>query len=128
MACIFFSHSVRGLDVRQWTGMGNQELVDYFSNYAAQRARHSYGPNGHRGTSVLIFDNTAMGYLEAERLHKQFEKEGRDRDGWEQRRVLFYPGGKRQLYGFLATKDDMELFNQHSTSVFHNSYLVLGII
>lgn len=101
-------------DRDKWTGMGNPELVDYFSNYAAARARHSYGPNGHRGMSVLIFNNTAMGYLEAERLHKQFEKEGRDRDGWERRRILFYPGGKRQLYGFLATNEDMEIFNQHS--------------
>ncbi|MCI29380.1 protein SUPPRESSOR OF GENE SILENCING 3-like, partial [Trifolium medium] len=31
----------------KWTGMGNQELLDYFSSYAAQRARHSYGPQGH---------------------------------------------------------------------------------
>jgi len=108
--------------------MGNQELVDYFSDYAAVRARHSYGPNGHRGMSVLIFEDSAVGYLEAERLHKEFTGEGRDRDGWERHRVLFYPGGKRQLYGFLANKEDMDAFNKHSTGVFINSNVSLGTI
>ncbi|MQL89004.1 hypothetical protein Taro_021572 [Colocasia esculenta] len=98
----------------KWIGMGNQELVEYFHPYTAVRARHSYGPQGHRGMSVLIFEATAMGYMEAERLHKHFVDEGRDRDAWEHRRVLFYPGGKRQLYGFLACKEDLDYFNQHS--------------
>lgn len=93
--------------------MGNQELVDYFPSYAAVRARHSYGPYGHRGMSVLIFESSAVGYMEAERLHKHFAEQGTDRDAWERRRVLFYPGGKRQLYGYLALKEDMEVFNQH---------------
>ncbi|XP_009776986.1 protein SUPPRESSOR OF GENE SILENCING 3-like [Nicotiana tabacum] len=40
----------------KWIGMGNQELHDYFSSYAAVKAtRSSYGPQGHRGVSVLIF-------------------------------------------------------------------------
>ncbi|XP_039125123.1 protein SUPPRESSOR OF GENE SILENCING 3 homolog [Dioscorea cayenensis subsp. rotundata] len=97
----------------KWIGMGNQELVDYFPSYAAVRARHSYGPYGHRGMSVLIFESSAVGYMEAERLHKHFAEQGTDRDAWERRRVLFYPGGKRQLYGYLALKEDMEVFNQH---------------
>ncbi|XP_008795270.1 protein SUPPRESSOR OF GENE SILENCING 3 homolog [Phoenix dactylifera] len=98
----------------KWIGMGNQELLEYFNSYAAVKARHSYGPHGHRGMSVLIFEGTAMGYLEAERLHKHFAEQGTDREAWERRRVLFYPGGKRQLYGYLASKEDMETFNQHS--------------
>ncbi|KAM0940209.1 hypothetical protein DsansV1_C19g0161471 [Dioscorea sansibarensis] len=97
----------------KWIGMGNQELVDYFPSYAAVRARHSYGPHGHRGMSVLIFEASAVGYMEAERLHKHFAEQGTDRDAWERRRVLFYPGGKRLLYGYLALKEDMEVFNQH---------------
>nr|XP_019708275.1 protein SUPPRESSOR OF GENE SILENCING 3 homolog [Elaeis guineensis] len=97
----------------KWIGMGNQELLEYFNTYAAVKARHSYGPHGHRGMSVLIFEATAMGYLEAERLHKHFAEQGTDRESWERRRVLFYPGGKRQLYGYLANKEDMEIFNQH---------------
>ncbi|XP_020589103.1 protein SUPPRESSOR OF GENE SILENCING 3 homolog isoform X2 [Phalaenopsis equestris] len=98
----------------KWKGMGNQELLEYFSTYDAVKARHSYGPNGHRGMSVLIFEASAMGYLEAERLHKQFRGEGRDRDAWERHPTLFYPGGKRQLYGSLASKEDLVIFNQHS--------------
>ncbi|KAK8945579.1 hypothetical protein KSP40_PGU003185 [Platanthera guangdongensis] len=98
----------------KWKGMGNQELLEYFNTYEVVKARHSYGPNGHRGMSVLIFEASAMGYFEAERLHKQFSDEGRDRDSWERHPVLFSPGGQRQLYGFLASKDDVIMFNKHS--------------
>ncbi|XP_004503025.1 protein SUPPRESSOR OF GENE SILENCING 3 [Cicer arietinum] len=98
----------------KWLGMGNQELVDYFSSYAAVKARHSYGPQGHRGMSVLIFEASASGYLEAERLHKHFAEQGTDKDTWfSNRRILFLPGGNRQLYGYLATKEDLEFFNRH---------------
>ena len=94
--------------------MGNQELLDYFREYAAVKSRHSYGPKGHRGISILIFESSAMGYVEAERLHKHFLVQGTGRSAWESnRRALFYPGGKRQLYGFLARKEDLEEFNRH---------------
>ncbi|XVF58918.1 hypothetical protein PTKIN_Ptkin07bG0104600 [Pterospermum kingtungense] len=98
----------------KWIGMGNQELLDYFSSYAAVKARHSYGPQGHRGMSVLIFESTARGYLEAERLHNHFADQGTHREAWERRQVLFHPGGKRQLYGYMARKEDLDSFNQHS--------------
>ncbi|KAK7358739.1 hypothetical protein VNO77_00677 [Canavalia gladiata] len=99
----------------KWMGMGNQELLDYFSAYAAVKARHSYGPQGHRGMSVLIFEASAVGYLEAERLHKDFTEQGTDRDAWfSQYRKLFLPGGRRQLYGYMAVKEDLDFFNRHS--------------
>lgn len=96
--------------------MGNQELLQYFDSYEAVKARHSYGPQGHRGLSLLIFEPSAVGYLEAERLHKHFIEQRTDRDAWERHRVLFSPGGggKRQLYGHLATKEDLDSFNHHS--------------
>ncbi|XWS33072.1 hypothetical protein CRYUN_Cryun22dG0047100 [Craigia yunnanensis] len=96
-----------------WIGMGNQELLYYFSSYAV-KARHSYGPQGHRGMSLLIFQSTARGYLEAERLHKHFAEQRTHREAWERRQVLFYPGGKCQLYGYMAMKEDLDSFNQHS--------------
>ncbi|KAI3711850.1 hypothetical protein L1987_70399 [Smallanthus sonchifolius] len=40
----------------KWVGMGNQELLDYFGSYEAVRARHSYGPRGHKGKSKLKFE------------------------------------------------------------------------
>ncbi|GAV57087.1 XS domain-containing protein/zf-XS domain-containing protein [Cephalotus follicularis] len=98
----------------KWIGMGNQELLDYFSSYDAVRARHSYGPDGHRGMSVLIFEASANGYLEAERLHKHFAEQGTNRDAWNRCQVLFHPGGKRQLYGYMAKKEDLDIFNKHS--------------
>ncbi|KAM1041694.1 hypothetical protein TB2_030390 [Malus domestica] len=101
-------------DNDKWIGMGNQELLEYFSPYSAARARHSYGPQGHRGMSILIFEASARGYLEAERLHKHFTEQGTDRDAWDRRRVLFQSGGKRQLYGYMAVKEDLDIFNQHS--------------
>ncbi|KAJ4795314.1 Protein SUPPRESSOR OF GENE SILENCING 3 [Rhynchospora pubera] len=95
-------------------GMGNQELLEYFSSYAAKKARHSYGPRGHRGFSLLIFEADAVGYMEAERLHRHFEQQGTDRHGWDcKTKSRFLPGGKRQLFGYLACKEDLEDFNRH---------------
>ncbi|KAL9329827.1 hypothetical protein ACSQ67_004830 [Phaseolus vulgaris] len=97
-----------------WLGMGNQELLNYFSTYDAVKARHSYGPQGHRGLSVLIFEASAIGYLEAERLHKHFAEQGTHRDAWfSHYRRLFLPGGRRQLYGYMAVKEDLDIFNRH---------------
>jgi len=93
--------------------MGNQELLDYFGEYAATKARHAYGPSGHRGMSVLIFESSAVGYMEAERLHRHFVNQGKDRNAWQLNKVRFVPGGKRLLFGFLASKEDMEEFNKH---------------
>ncbi|EMS59902.1 hypothetical protein TRIUR3_00587 [Triticum urartu] len=93
---------------------GNQELLEYFSTYAVTKARHAYGPVGHRGMSVLIFESSAVGYIEAEHLDKRFVDQRTHRDNYMQKhRALFLPGGIRQLYGFLATKEDMEDFNKH---------------
>ncbi|KAG5041358.1 hypothetical protein GLYMA_05G198500v4 [Glycine max] len=98
----------------KWLGMGNQELLNYFSAYDAVKARHAYGPQGHRGLSVLIFEASAIGYLEAERLHKHFAEQGTDRDAWfSHHRRLFLPGGRRQLYGYMAIKEDLDFFNRH---------------
>ncbi|XP_028766128.1 protein SUPPRESSOR OF GENE SILENCING 3 [Neltuma alba] len=99
----------------KWLGMGNQELLDYFSSYGAVKARHSYGPQGHRGMSLLIFEASARGYFEAERLHKHFIDNGTNRDAWfRNHRILFLPGGNRQLYGYMANKEDLDFFNKHS--------------
>ncbi|KAJ8548089.1 hypothetical protein K7X08_021325 [Anisodus acutangulus] len=47
-------------DNDKWIGMGNQELRDYFSSYAAVKAvKYSY-----RGMSVLVFEATPVGYME----------------------------------------------------------------
>ncbi|KAL7591848.1 protein SUPPRESSOR OF GENE SILENCING 3 [Lactuca sativa] len=99
----------------KWIGIGTQELLSYFDSYEAVRARSSFGPEGHRGMSVLIFDTSAVGYLEAERLSKEFEHEGLGRDAWDHYPNVFHlEGNKRQLYGFMATKEDLEIFNQYS--------------
>ena len=98
--------------------MGNQELLDYFGSYDAVKARHSYGPQGHRGMSVLIFEASGGGYLEAKRLHEHFMDQGTDRNAWDYRRILFHHGGKRQLYGFMAQKEDLDIFNQHSRGLY----------
>lgn len=112
----------------QWLGMGNQELLDYFSTYEPVKARHSYGPNGHRGMSVLVFEATAMGYLKAERLHKHFAEQGTSRAAWEHpRKNLFSAGGKRQLYGYLSRKEDLDTFNYHCQGMSVLSILLLCI-
>ncbi|XP_061337165.1 protein SUPPRESSOR OF GENE SILENCING 3-like [Gastrolobium bilobum] len=102
----------------KWNGMGNQELLDCFSDYAALKARHSYGPQGHRGMSVLIFEASTAGYLESKRLHEQFEEQGRGREAWNRAwnrcRHPFVPGVNRKLYGCLASREDLDNFNRHS--------------
>ncbi|KAF8022990.1 hypothetical protein BT93_F0487 [Corymbia citriodora subsp. variegata] len=98
----------------KWIGMGNQELLDYFNSYQAVKARHAYGPQGHRGMSILIFESSPRGFFEAERLHKLFQDQGTDRNAWDRRGALFHPGGKRQLYGYMARKEDLDIFNRHS--------------
>lgn len=100
--------------------MGSPELLNYFKDYAAVKAKHSYGPKGHRGRSVLIFDSSAMGYGEAERLHKHFLGEGTGRSSWEKKERLCYIGEKRLLYGFLPTRSDLEDFNKHMHKHNHN--------
>ncbi|KAK1588075.1 hypothetical protein Q3G72_019608 [Acer saccharum] len=91
----------------KWIGMGSQELLDYFDSYHAVKARRSFGPHGHCGMSLLIFESSARGYLEDGRLHKHFAKQGLDRNTWDRhRKVLFHSGRKRQLYGYMAIKED----------------------
>ncbi|XP_059657116.1 protein SUPPRESSOR OF GENE SILENCING 3-like [Cornus florida] len=98
----------------KWLGMGNKELLKDFSPYPVVKAKHSYGPQGHRGMSVLNFESSAVGYLAAERLDKHFKDQGTDREAWDRHRAPFYPGGKRQLHGYMAEKGDLNIFNQHS--------------
>ncbi|CAJ1963619.1 unnamed protein product [Sphenostylis stenocarpa] len=104
------------LENNKWNGMGNQELLNCFRDYDALKARHSYGPQGHRGMSALIFEESAAGYLEAVRLHKHFKEQGRGREAWNRCQNPLLPGGKRQLYGYLASKEDLDDFNRHSRS------------
>ncbi|XWS16089.1 hypothetical protein CRYUN_Cryun34aG0055800 [Craigia yunnanensis] len=94
-------------------GMGSQELLEHFSSYPALKAQHSYGPQGHRGLSVLTFESSAIGYLEAERLNRNFVEQGLDRFAWNSCSDVVLPGGERQLYGFMAVKEDLDIFNQH---------------
>lgn len=103
--------------------MGPQELLDYFDSYEAVKARNSFGPEGHRGMSVLVFDTSAVGYLEAERLSNHFKRQGLGKDAWNLHPNLFHSDGKRQLYGFMATEQDLDLFNQHSPGMHSCSFL-----
>ncbi|PIA55667.1 hypothetical protein AQUCO_00700169v1 [Aquilegia coerulea] len=98
----------------KWLGIGNQELLDYFSSYRAIKARSSYGPKGHRGMSILIFESSLEGYMEADSLHNHLADQGTGRSAWEKNKILFRPGGKRQLYGFMANKEDLDIFDKHS--------------
>ncbi|KAI3851869.1 hypothetical protein MKW98_019868 [Papaver atlanticum] len=61
--------------------------------------------------SFLIFEGAPTGYVEAERLHNHFIKEGRDKDA---RWTPFDERGISKLYGFIASKKDMDSFNHHS--------------
>ncbi len=95
--------------------MGNKELMEYFKEYNPVKPRHAYGPQGHRGMSLLIFGNSPAGYHDAKHLDKHFKDSRRGRDDWNRpSKLLFHPGGNRILYGYLAVREDLETFNRHS--------------
>ena len=94
--------------------MGNKELLDLFQDYSPTKARHSYGPQGHRGMSVVIFAESPTGYFNADRLATKFRNSQRGKHNWENPgKRIFEPGGDRILYGYMATAEDMEIFNRH---------------
>ncbi|GLU14143.1 hypothetical protein SLE2022_307310 [Rubroshorea leprosula] len=98
----------------KWIGMRNLELLQQFSSYEAIKARHFYGPQGHLGISLLIFEKSVAGYTEAERLHKSFSMQGIGRDAWNScPAAATMQGGARQLYGYLAAKDDLDFLNRY---------------
>ncbi|GLT46209.1 hypothetical protein SLA2020_199830 [Shorea laevis] len=98
----------------KWKGMRSLELLQQFSSYDAIKARHFYGPQGHLGISLLIFEKSAAGYTEAERLHKSFSMQGIGRDAWNScPAAATIQGGARQLYGYLAAKDDLDFLNKY---------------
>lgn len=100
----------------KWVGMGNKELLELFKDYTVMKARHAYGPQGHRGLSLLIFADSPTGYMNADRLVKHFKDSRRGREHWERPgKIKFHPGGERILYGYMAIAEDMEIFNRHSS-------------
>ncbi|MCO5610863.1 hypothetical protein L7F22_065105 [Adiantum nelumboides] len=100
----------------KWIGMGNKELLDMFKDYSPSKARHAYGPQGHRGMSVIIFAESPTGYYHAERLARAFREDGKGREQWDRpSKIIFHPGGDRILYGYMATAEDMDIFNKHSS-------------
>lgn len=96
--------------------MGNKELLDMFQEYNPLKARHAYGPQGHRGMSLVIFADSPAGYYSAERLVKNFKDALKGKQQWDQpSKSIFHPGGDRILYGYMATAEDLEIFNKHSS-------------
>ncbi|CAI5470125.1 unnamed protein product [Closterium sp. Yama58-4] len=68
---------------------------------------------GHRGISALVFDATPDGFQEAQRLTLQFEREGRGRLGFARKLVpLVDQSGKKNLFGYFATQQDVTDFNR----------------
>ena len=63
--------------------MGTREMLESFKAYKPIKARQAYGSKGHRGTSLLSFEDFTVGYLEVDRLQKDFLKEGRGRADWD---------------------------------------------
>ncbi|CAI5497401.1 unnamed protein product, partial [Closterium sp. Naga37s-1] len=71
---------------------------------------------GHRGVSVLVFEASVDGLLQAEQLCELFQADGRGRQGWIRRTAasLVDKSGKRNLFAYMAQEGDVAEFNRHS--------------
>lgn len=99
-----------------WSGMGNTEDVKELVScqHIKGKPRHAYGPEGHRGMTLLVFDATVPGYEEARLLAAKFEEKGRGRRAFGRvagRRVR--DGEQLLLYGYLASMPDLDVHNKH---------------
>ncbi|XP_020533449.2 protein SUPPRESSOR OF GENE SILENCING 3 homolog isoform X1 [Jatropha curcas] len=95
-------------------GMTSEELLEMFSSYdGIVRVQHPYNCKGHSGFSILIFESSVKGYLEAERLTLHFVREGIGRDDFLNRRLFNLSAEQHQLYGYMAVKEDVDFFNNN---------------
>ncbi|GAB2252717.1 hypothetical protein Droror1_Dr00005564 [Drosera rotundifolia] len=105
------------LENKKRVGIGNEEPHDHFDSYHPVKARNSYDPVGNLDMSVLVFESSVAGHLDAERLHNQKQVGLLEDD--EQFDLLelqeygtdYYDDGLRNLFG--EEVDEIEKLKLH---------------
>ncbi|CAM6074845.1 unnamed protein product [Sphagnum tenellum] len=119
----------------RWTGIGNVEMACFLKDieHAAGKPKSTWGKEGHKGQILVQYPPSLQGLEEADRLHEDFEKNGRSRKDWCRIQPFWHglPGHddleegpdflridketqikQRVFYGYLATAADLDKVQQ----------------
>lgn len=104
----------------QRVGLRSREILEMFKEYHPRKVTHAYDHEGnHSFLSLLVFQDSPVGYMHAKRLVKNFKCSKRGRTDWDDLGALkLQPCSDGMLHGYMAKEEDMLMFNTSDASKF----------